>query len=149
MEKDGRHLCFQIGAERFAVALADVREVIGPLNIVPVPQAEPSLLGIINLRGRVLSVFDLGVRMKIRAKFQSHPETAILILEKDDLRVGFVVDSVESVANWEGPELEDPDESLGKNRNFISKIAKEKDKLCFVLSVEELIGRSNVKKAAA
>lgn len=59
-----RHLCFSLGEEEYAVPLSHVREVIELPDITPVPYMPQHYRGIMNLRGQILSIIDLRLKLK-------------------------------------------------------------------------------------
>ncbi|RYF11735.1 MAG: purine-binding chemotaxis protein CheW, partial [Deltaproteobacteria bacterium] len=90
-----RFLCFHLGHDAYAIPLLAVKEVIAISEITAVPQTPKHFLGIINLRGQVISVVDLRIKLALQA--ERGPETAIIICEMSHGPVGFVVDSIDSV----------------------------------------------------
>ena len=98
----GQYLTFALAQELFAVDIHAVREIIEYGHLTSVPMMPPSILGVINLRGAVVPVIDLGLRFGGSAT-SIGPRTCIVILEiaaGDGLRViGMVVDAVSEVVD--------------------------------------------------
>ena len=94
-----RYLCFSLGEETFAIPLLSVREVIAVPEITRVPQTPAHFMGIMNLRGQVISILDLRTKMGI--KVQKTSETPVIICDLSPLCVGVVVDSIQAVLNAE------------------------------------------------
>jgi purine-binding chemotaxis protein CheW len=90
-----RYIVFTLGGERFALPLLAIREVIAPPEITPVPFSPTYFLGIMNLRGQVISVIDL--RLKLQVKTDKSPENAIIIVDLGATLLGMWVDSVDFV----------------------------------------------------
>jgi len=96
-EGAARLVVFGLGGERLALPMACVREIVRMLPLQPVPRAPAPLLGLANLRGRVLPVLDL--RRLLGAPAREPDEAArILVLETAGSRLGLVVDRVLRVA---------------------------------------------------
>lgn len=94
LEED-RFLVFTVGAERFATPLLSVREIVEPLPFRPVPNPHDYYLGLANLRGQIVGVLDLGIRLGF-----SHPENqvgALLVFDIDGIALAAMVSTVESV----------------------------------------------------
>ena len=72
-----RFLCFSLGVEEYAIPLLEVREVIAMPEYTPVPYTPPYFLGIMNLRGQVISVMDL--RQKLGVTARGDAETTVII----------------------------------------------------------------------
>ena len=88
---------FGIGAERFGFAVDRVREIIRVDTITRVPHAPFPVRGIVNLRGRVVPVLDLRVRLGLPAAAVT-PASRILICTAHDRLLGLLVDAAHQVA---------------------------------------------------
>jgi len=128
-------LIFALGEERYAVPLLKVKEVIALNEITPVPFAPPYFRGIMNLRGQVISVIDL--RLKLGQKnpvFNS--ETAVVILDLSPLSLGVIVDTVDSVHTVTEKELQPPpDIKTKKESDCISAVIKRDKQLILLLEI--------------
>ena len=96
---------FALGEERLALPMSAVREIVRPLPLAPVPRAPELLLGLANLRGRVLPVLDL--RRLVGAEPREPDDaTRVLVLEWRGSRLGLVVDAVRRVLEAAADALE-------------------------------------------
>lgn len=91
-----------VGAEVYAMPVENVLEVAELGQVTPVPGARPELLGIRNLRGRILPVADLAAVLKIA---RTAPPARLVVAEDAGRRAGFAVDEVRAIG-----ELPDPDQ---------------------------------------
>lgn len=104
-------LVFTLGGQRFGANVAKVREVIEPLSVAALPQAQPSVLGMFQLRERVIPLIDLQ-RSLGKPPIADLTVGKIVIMEFNGVRTGFQVDTVEQIyrVNWEDvaavPDLE-------------------------------------------
>lgn len=131
---ENRYLCFNLGKEEFAIPLLDVREVIGVPETTPVPQAPSHFVGIMNLRGKVLSVMDL--RVKLGVKPQPSPETAVVILDIGDLQLGVIVDCINSVQAFPQDMIDEKPVLEGsKLQDTILGVVRREDRLVLLLNV--------------
>jgi purine-binding chemotaxis protein CheW len=145
-----RFLSFSLGSEQYAIPLLSVKEVIAMADLTAIPQTPPYFLGIMNLRGQVISVMDL--RLKLGIKPVVGAETAIIICDLKSLVIGVVVDSINSVlAPKEGEVSDKPEVQSSKNTDYITGVYRfEKQLVLFLdivksLSVEDKLA---VSKAA-
>ena len=88
------HVRVRLGGESYAVAVENVIEVAELGTLSPVPGADSAVLGIRNIRGEVLPVFDLATVLGIRGN--SLPQ-CLLVTELGNLRAGFAIDEVTDV----------------------------------------------------
>lgn len=107
-----RWLRVSVGDDRYAVELLRVQEVVRLAPVIAVRGAAPSLLGVMNLRGRVVPVHDLG-RWLRRAPVQVDDERSrIVVLEHQDELVGLLVTAVTDVVTLDAPQIEPPTRGL-------------------------------------
>ncbi|WP_141733328.1 chemotaxis protein CheW [Oligoflexus tunisiensis] len=138
-----KYLCFSLGREEFAIPLLVVKEVIAVPEITPVPFSPPYFLGIMNLRGQVISVLDL--RLKLAIKPSQSSETAIIICDLGSMSLGVVVDSINRVEAPGADAISNtPEIQNNPNAESITGVFKSARSLvllldiCKALSVEDL-----------
>lgn len=138
MSETSRYLCLNLGAEEFAIPLLTVKEVLGMPEVTPIPQTPTYFLGIMNLRGQVISVVDL--RTKLGIKPSNSEETAVIILDLDDSSFGIVVDKVNSVQEISKEQLsEKPSLENSKANEFINGVFKKENGLILVLDISRTL----------
>lgn len=154
MNTQTKYICFSLGNEEFAIPLLSVREVLGVPQVTPIPQAPSYFLGIMNLRGSVISVMDL--RNKLGIKPKPSDETGVIILDLGDYYLGVVVDSVNSVYSVNSDEIsEKPVMDNQKSYDYISGVFKKDQRLILLvdmakaLSVEDRSAISQKMQTAA
>src|SRR5687767_10694765 len=91
-----RLLVFSLGDEEYCISLSQVKEVIAPPRITPIPKVPPYFLGMMDLRGTVVAVIDLRTKLGMPRR-DPMPEMAIIILDLGSKSLGVVVDSVNHV----------------------------------------------------
>ncbi|OQW47966.1 MAG: hypothetical protein A4S09_14305 [Proteobacteria bacterium SG_bin7] len=132
--KGERFLSFSLGTEEYAIPLLTVKEVIAMPEITPLPHTPSHFLGIMNLRGQVISIVDL--RIKLAIKPSNSVETAVIICDLGTLNLGVVVDSVNSVLSPKDNELSGkPAIQSTKNMDYVTGVYRKDKKLILFLDV--------------
>lgn len=139
-----RFLTFSLNSEQYAVPLLKVKEVIALTETTPVPYSPPHFKGIMNLRGQVISVIDLRMKLKM-PKVEAGAETAIIILDLSPLALGIIVDSVESVLAVNKEEIQPPPEVGGRETAYITGVARKEKRLILVLDIERTLSVDDLK----
>jgi purine-binding chemotaxis protein CheW len=103
-----------IGAERYAVELGDVEEVLPPVRATPVPGAAGAIAGVINLHGKIRPVLDLS-RLLGMDGVPSGDRPRVIVLGKEDRQIGLQIDSVEQIRWIDSRDLK-LDENSGRSR---------------------------------
>jgi purine-binding chemotaxis protein CheW len=133
-----RYLRFSLGEEEYAVPLLKVREVIAMPEVTPIPQTPNYFLGIMNLRGQVITVMDLRTKLGIKAEMGA--ETSVIITDLGEISVGVVVDSINAVLNPDPKDLSDkPEISSGKTSEYITGVYKKEHGLVLLLNIAKLL----------
>lgn len=128
---------FKVDGHLMGVPIGLVREVNRVLECTPVQHARPHVMGLVNLRGQVLTLFDLGLRLGLGPRRLS-ASTHNVVLKQED--VGLVVDEISEVVEVAQEDLEGPPANLGGvEGDFVAQVAKLKEGLLVVLAVDKLL----------
>lgn len=102
-----RWLRLALGDDRYAVELLRVQEVVRLIPVIAMRGAAPSLLGVINLRGQVVPVHDLG-KWLYRSPVEPDDRARIVVLEHQDELLGVLVSAVTDVVTLNPDQIEPP-----------------------------------------
>ncbi|MBW2596568.1 MAG: chemotaxis protein CheW [Deltaproteobacteria bacterium] len=138
-----QYLTFSLGEEDFALEIAKVREVLDYTNITKVPRMPEFLRGVINLRGNVVPVTDLRLKLGMSATERT-VNTCIVIVEIDvdgDLMdMGVLTDSVQAVLDLDPDQIEPPPKLGTKlNTEFIRGMGKRDDRFLIILDIDKVL----------
>lgn len=130
---------FRLSDELYGVDVMKVREVLRFTEITPVPGAPKFLLGIINLRGNVVTVVDTRERFGLtQGEITDH--SRIVIIESNNQVVGMLVDSVAEVVYLSRSEIENtPNVGNDETAKYIQGVCNKKDQLLILVELESMI----------
>lgn len=132
--KTKKYLIFKLNENQYGVPLSDVKEVIGLPNCTYVPGAPAYFLGLINLRGKVVSAIDLRMKMGIESESRGNKRPAVIIVEVGEITLGCVVDSINEVMSISKDQVNEQLEvSVNGDNEFIKGIAHFKDRSMILL----------------
>ncbi|QAR33764.1 hypothetical protein EP073_10215 [Geovibrio thiophilus] len=149
---DKKYVSFTVGSEYFGIPIDEVRQIIRLPKVTRVPKMPVFVLGISNLRGSVLPVLDLSLRLGYQNPCVNGEDTRVIVTEKSGLEIGFVVESVSEVKSTESGSYEELPEMLssGADRKFISGVLKMRTKdgirLVQVLDSKELVNIAEIQR---
>ena len=130
---------FSIGEEEFGVNILKVQEIIRTMEITKVPRAPEFVEGVINLRGKVIPIIDLRRRFGLAPKGHDK-NTRIIVIEINNIIVGFVVDAVSEVLRIPASTVEPPPPVVaGVDSDYISGVGKLQDRLLIMLDLDKLL----------
>lgn len=138
-----QYLTFSLGKEDFALEIARVREVLDYTNITKVPRMPEFLRGVINLRGNVVPVTDLRLKLGMSATERT-VNTCIVIVEIDIdgelMHMGVLTDSVREVLDLNPDQIKPPPRLGTKlNTEFIRGMGKRDDRLLIILDIDKVL----------
>ncbi len=130
---------FKLGKEEFGVDILKVQEIIKLIEITAVPNAPKFVEGVINLRGRVIPIIDLRIRLGMERKDLDN-KSRIIVVEIDNKTIGFIVDEVNEVLRIPTNIIEPPpDMVIGIDTDYIIAVGKLEDRLLILLDLEKVL----------
>lgn len=143
-----QQLTFELDGERFGIPVLAVQEIRSWEKATAVPGAAPHVLGCISLRGSIVSVMDLRVRLGIKA-CDPTPSTVVIVVRiaaegRDAVTLGCVVDAVQDVVNIDARDVSPPPADCGAMATrFLRGIAPAEGGLLMLLDVARLTGTAD------
>lgn len=130
---------FRLADETYGINVMQVREVLRYNEIAPVPGAPHFVLGIINLRGNVVTVIDTRERFGLPST-EVTDNTRIVIIEAEDQVVGIMVDAVAEVVYLRASEIESaPHVGNDDNARFIQGVSHKGDELLILVDLDKML----------
>ena len=140
---------FHLENEKYGIKVMQVQEVLRMTEIAPVPGAPHYVLGIINLRGNVVTVVDTRRRFGL-PDAEADDETRIVIIEADNNVVGILVDSVAEVVDLKISEIETaPNVGNDESSKYIQGVSSRDDELLILVDVNKLLSDEEWQEVAS
>jgi purine-binding chemotaxis protein CheW len=134
-----RWVTFRLENEKYGINVMQVQEVLRVTEIAPVPGAPSYVLGIINLRGNVVTVIDTRSRFGLPPT-ETDDSSRVVIIEADEQVVGILVDSVAEVVDLNSSEIETaPNVGTEESAKFIQGVASHDDELLILVDLNKLL----------
>jgi purine-binding chemotaxis protein CheW len=142
-ERAQSFVVFQLGGEGYALEVMRVQEVLDMQSLTEVPGGPRFLLGVINLRGHVVPVYDLRLPFGLTKDLKALRAPCVLIVElnsADDIQItGLLVDRVSDVLEFSPDEVQPaPPLGLGKATPFVRGLIRHQDAFLLVLDVDRI-----------
>lgn len=129
----------KLGDEEYAIDVLKIQEIIRTVEITSVPRTESFVLGVMNLRGKVIPVIDLRVRFSLE-KMDFDKETRIIVVRFETENIGFVVDEVTEVIRINKNMVEPTPPLVGSvGQEYILGICKYQDRLIILLDIDSVV----------
>jgi len=143
-QKAGKYLTFVLAGEEYGLEILKVREIIGMMDITAVPRTPQFVKGVINLRGKVIPVVDLRLKMDM-PEAERTDQTCIIVVDIGEVEMGIIVDEVSEVLDIAGDDIEDaPSFGTQVETDFILGMGKADEKVTILLDISKLLSQSDV-----
>lgn len=135
-------LTFRLAQQEYALDIMSVREIRGWTRATPLPHAPDYMKGVINLRGTVLPVMDLGFRLGLTDRTEPERNVIIVVKSQDSL-TGLLVDAVSDIVQLTSDNLQPPpDMASGQGENVVQALTLIEDRMIRVLDLAATVGLS-------
>ncbi|MCF6337809.1 MAG: chemotaxis protein CheW [Gammaproteobacteria bacterium] len=139
VEEALRWVTFRLENEKYGINVMQVQEVLRITEIAPVPGAPSYVLGIINLRGNVVTVIDTRSRFGLTS-VETDDSSRVVIIESEEQVVGILVDSVAEVVDLQPSEIETaPNVGTEESAKFIQGVASHDGELLILVDLNKLL----------
>lgn len=130
---------FKLESETYGINVMQVQEVLRYTEIAPVPGAPHYVLGIINLRGNVVTVIDTRTRFGLEST-EVTDNSRIVIIEAEKQVIGILVDSVAEVVYLKGSEIDTaPNVGTDESAKFIQGVSNREGELLILVDLNKLL----------
>jgi purine-binding chemotaxis protein CheW len=147
----GKYLSLFLSKEEYGIEILKVREIIGMVDVTPLPRTPSFVRGVINLRGKIILVVDLRLKFGMDGVEYTH-ETCIVVVEvvrdaESSMQVGCIVDTVSEVLTVEGEQCESTPRCAAATGDYIAGLGKLADRVLVLLDIGKVL--ADVASAAA
>ncbi len=137
---------FYLEEEKYGINVMLVREVLKNTEIAPVPGSPSYVLGIINLRGNVVTVVDTRSRFGLAKKAEDEA-SRIVVIEMGEHAIGMMVDSVAEVVTLRASEIEfAPNVGNDESAKYIQGVANHGEELLILVALDKLFTEEELLK---
>ncbi len=152
---ENKFLSFFLGNEEYCVEILRVREIIGIIDITPLPQTPDYVKGVVNLRGKIIPVIELRLKFGLEPKPFTE-ETCIVVVEiagsddEEQFQMGVIVDNVSEVIDIPRSAIE-PAPHFGStlDTSYINGMGKAKEKVLILLDIDRVMTLSEASDMTA
>lgn len=138
-EMENKYVIFKIENEYYGLNIENVQSIEKFQNYTRVPNAPKYVKGVINLRGEVVPILDLRIKLNLNPK-EVDNNTRIVIAKQDELVIGLIVDASSEVLEISKDNIDKPPTNGDDEyQEYIKGIGKDKDRLVIIIDLEKLL----------
>ncbi len=138
-----KYVGFKLAGEAFAVDIMVIEEIIRTINITPIPRSPDYVLGIVNLREKVIPIVSLRKKLNMPLLIDDD-DTRVIISSINERRIGFVVDSVSEVLSINTNDIDATPCVKSHVENHLEGIARVGAEMIVIVDVLNLFSQSEI-----
>jgi len=138
-EEVEEYLCFRVAHEGYAISIMAIKEIVKPRDVTAVPRMPAFIMGVISLRGVIIPVMDMRLRLSLPISPATGRER-IIVLRMEAGFCGVLVDEVIQVARIKKSAIEDPPAVLdGIDRDFVTGLGHFDNRMLIILNLGTIL----------
>lgn len=147
---DYKMVTFSLAGKDYGIDIMKVKEISRAKRFTFVPNAEPYVRGVYNLRGDIISMIDLRIMFNLPASRKENGSFEdMIILRLDDYLIGVIVDSINKVVGINSGNIQAPHPIFGDiNIKYIQGVVENEGRLYLILDVEKILGDHSDQESA-
>lgn len=131
-------LCFRVSDEMYGINIMDIKEIITPREVTEVPRAPLFVSGVLSLRGTIIPIIDMHLRLGL-AREEASGKERIIVIKNNNSFSGLLVDEVIKVVQVPLDAVEAAPAVLdGIDRDFVSGLGRSEGRLIIILNLETI-----------
>ncbi len=136
-----RIVTFKVDGRSFGVDVASVREIKGWQPTTPLPNAASHVLGVINLRGAIIAVYDLRRRLGLGSSTISR-SSVVIVIDLGERLAGLLVDAVSDIVEIQVSSLRPAPEIAGEGDDILQALVVKGDEVVALLDLSSVVRES-------
>lgn len=139
-----KYLTFYTDKQLFGILISEVVQIVGMQEITAVPEFPSYAKGVINLRGTIIPIIDVRLRLK-KEEIEYNERTCIIVTNINGAYIGFIVDSVNEVTNINNGDISNPPQ-MGSDyvNTFITGIAKLNSNIVLLIDLKKILNEKEL-----
>ncbi|MCK0473504.1 chemotaxis protein CheW [Halalkalibacter sp. APA_J-10(15)] len=139
IKADLKLIVFQLGDEEYAIEVDYIQSIERMQPVTRIPRTFPFVTGVMNLRGVITPIINLRARFDLAEK-EYDESTRILVIQKDEMEMGFIVDGANDVIDIPFEKIEPTPEVVGGvEADYLRGVVKIENRLFTLLNLEKVI----------
>ncbi len=136
-----QYLTFRLNSQLFCIGIETVREINQMVDIVPIPQTPEFIIGVMNLRGKIIPVIDLRAKFGL-GSLERSKESCVIIIDCEVGLIGIAIEAVQDVITLSESQIEIP-EALDHNKlNYIKGLGKIESKIFVIIDIVNTLSKA-------
>jgi chemotaxis signal transduction protein/HPt (histidine-containing phosphotransfer) domain-containing protein len=137
LEQSNKYIIFKLADQCYGVNVPEIKEIVKISEITPIPYLDEDITGLMNLRGEIITIVDM--RKKLTANGTNDSKNRIIILNREDTQVGFIVDQVMEVMELLPEDIKPPMVDRDFNADYVYGVAETQKAFIMLLDIRKIL----------
>lgn len=138
-ELTDQYITFGVADEEYAISILNVEEIVKVSGLIKVPQAKDYFVGLMDIRGKVVNMIDLGKKLLNRTTDTKISDRAIIVTIQGK-SIGVIVEKVSHVIRFPASQIDPPPPSVrGLSSRYITGVAKKDNRFIIIMDIEKIL----------
>ncbi|MCL2294537.1 MAG: chemotaxis protein CheW [Spirochaetes bacterium] len=147
---DFKMISFSLGGKGYGINIMKVKEILKVNKFTYVPNSEPYVRGVYNLRGDIISIIDLRVMFHVKKEEKKDDYEDVIVIAINENKIGVIVDSISKVIGIESSTIQPPHPIFSNiSIKYISGVVDKDGKIYVILDVDRILGEDKADEEEA
>lgn len=137
LEQSNKYIIFKLAEQCYGVNVSEIKEIVKISEITPIPYLNEDITGLMNLRGEIITIVDM--REKLMVNGVNDSKNRIIILNREDMQVGFIVDQVMEVMELLPEDIKPPMVDENFNADYVYGVAETPKAFIMLLDIKKIL----------
>ncbi|MBC8430360.1 MAG: purine-binding chemotaxis protein CheW [Desulfobacterales bacterium] len=145
MKQQNQYFLFELDGQRYAMEISVVEKVIHAVELISLPETPDSLLGLINVGGKIIPFVNIRKKFNLPAR-EMNLDDRIIISRISTRKIAFIADNVEGLVEFSKEQIDDVHQSFPEMERYIVGVGRFQDNTVLIIAIDKLFSTQNINR---
>jgi len=145
MKQQNQYFLFELDGQRYAMEISVVERVIHAVELISLPETPDSLLGLINVGGKIIPFVNIRKKFNLPAR-EMNLDDRIIISRISTRKIAFIADNVEGIVEFSKEQIDDVHQSFPEMERYIVGVGRFNDNTVLIIAIDKLFSTQNINR---
>ena len=145
MKQQKQYFVFELDGQRYAMEIFLIEKVIHAVELIRLPETPDSLLGLINMGGKIIPFVNIRKQFNLPAR-EMHLDDRIIIAQISTLKIAFIADSVEGIVEFPREQIDEVHQIFPEMERYIVGVGRFNDNTVLIIALDNLFSTQNINR---
>lgn len=145
MKQQNQYFLFELDGQRYAMEISVVEKVIHAVELIYLPETPDSLLGLINMGGKIIPFFNIRKKFNLPAR-EMNLNDRIIISRISTQKIAFIADNVEGIVEFSEEQIDEVHQIFPEMERYIVGVGRFNDNTVLIIAIDKLFSTQNINR---